>query len=57
MALTIGTDAYWDLTSIRDYWSARGNTAWAVETLPDETAEPSCAFPPTTSTASLTRRA
>jgi hypothetical protein len=40
MALTIGTDAYWDLTSIRDYWSARGNTAWAVETLPDETAEP-----------------
>lgn len=40
MALTIGTDAYWDLTSIRDYWSARGNTAWTVEALPDETAEP-----------------
>jgi len=40
MALTIGTDAYWDLTSIRDYWAARGNTAWAAGTLPDATAEP-----------------
>tara|TARA_R110000850_G_scaffold65363_5_gene146313 strand:- start:1318 stop:1803 length:486 start_codon:yes stop_codon:yes gene_type:complete len=37
MALTVGTDAYDTLASVRAYWAARGDTAWAL--LADAAAE------------------